>query len=358
MHIKIILLTLSISLIFINNTSPLCLDEINNLSDYTCVHNNPIRKENEYTVYLIKKSGKKFEMKISENGGRSVREKFVLQQLTQARYTTRLVDFYETSEKRILVESFAKKGFLIDCMTTDEYFTEKQHKFIFMQKLLQALHDLHEAGFIHGDLNPTTIGVTENNEPLLTGFGQAVYKTRISGCNGSFNYMPPEVLRICLKGDTITYDEKIDLFSWGMILYQLFHNRLPYDIKVANYVRIMFAKIMFKPGQPQDFFEIIKMVLKPRSNRSEWVEVEEKIEKVVIKPSSDVLQYKKSYFMNEYADDEEKAYKSGGKLRPLLIWGSLALILLFFLAFYFLRKKVNFGGKEEKLMSSTSQSSY
>lgn len=97
--------------------------------------------------------------------------------------------------------------------------------------VLLGLNDLHTSGMIHRDLKPENILVRENGRAALTDFGvvgNKNAKTSLSGRKlwggpkqrfGTPLYMAPEMND--LKGGGVTYLETIDIFSLGVILYEL-----------------------------------------------------------------------------------------------------------------------------------------
>lgn len=78
----------------------------------------------------------------------------------------------------------------------------------------EALSHMHEKGFVHADLKPTNILVTEQGQVKVIDLGQAcqagTIKKRIQGTPG---YMAPEQAR------REAIDERTDIFNFGATLY-------------------------------------------------------------------------------------------------------------------------------------------
>lgn len=95
-------------------------------------------------------------------------------------------------------------------------------------ELSQALRFLHTRGLIHGNLNHTNAvlaGLGSVQSIKLTGFGtmhRLAKQLRRSG-SGSLAYMAPEVL----SEGVVT--ESSDLYSLGVMIYQLLIRRLPFE---------------------------------------------------------------------------------------------------------------------------------
>ncbi|MFO0880509.1 MAG: serine/threonine-protein kinase [Gemmataceae bacterium] len=93
----------------------------------------------------------------------------------------------------------------------------------------EALAALHQAGFLHGDIKPDNVRLVESGRALLTdlGFahrpGENASFLRAGYVLGTANYLAPE-----LCGDTPTEDFSSDLFSLGVMLFEMLTGRLPY----------------------------------------------------------------------------------------------------------------------------------
>jgi hypothetical protein len=94
------------------------------------------------------------------------------------------------------------------------------------RKLCAGLSAAHEKGVLHRDLKPSNIMLDSRGQVLLTDFGLAGLAGEIEGAevrNGTPAYMAPEQL----AGEEVTI--KSDLYSLGLVLYEIFTGRLPYE---------------------------------------------------------------------------------------------------------------------------------
>ena len=92
--------------------------------------------------------------------------------------------------------------------------------------LANALSRAHKAGIIHGDVKPANIFVTEDGQIKLGDFGIARFATQVSGTAsliGTPAYLSPEQI----KGEM--QDHRSDIFSVGIVLYQLATGVRPFD---------------------------------------------------------------------------------------------------------------------------------
>ncbi len=102
----------------------------------------------------------------------------------------------------------------------------------FIRKVARALEHAHEKGVIHRDLKPANIIMNTRNEPVILDFGLARRegssdtKLTVSGQTfGTLFYMPPEQA----DGDVEAMGPACDIYSLGVLLYQLLTGRVPFQ---------------------------------------------------------------------------------------------------------------------------------
>ncbi len=98
-----------------------------------------------------------------------------------------------------------------------------------VRQVTEALAALHRAGFVHGDVKPDNVRLTDSHTSVLVDLGFA----HRPGENASFfneglilgtaNYMAPEIC--ALNPDA---DDKADMFSLGVMLFELLTGKLPF----------------------------------------------------------------------------------------------------------------------------------
>jgi serine/threonine protein kinase len=97
-------------------------------------------------------------------------------------------------------------------------------------RIARALHEAHECGIVHRDLKPGNILIDEEGEPHLTDFGLAKtqdddsHRTKDGQVMGTPAYMSPEQA----KGESRTSDRRSDVYSLGVVLFELLTGELPF----------------------------------------------------------------------------------------------------------------------------------
>lgn len=124
------------------------------------------------------------------------------------------------SKLSLLLKSSKKKNKIYDDRVSVAY------------DLLSALEYLHSHQIVHRDLKPENIGFLKNQVQIFD-FGLAKsleYEKRLhnslyklTGNTGSCRYMAPEVFK-CEP-----YNESVDLYSFGVLLWQIMSTETPYE---------------------------------------------------------------------------------------------------------------------------------
>jgi serine/threonine protein kinase/predicted Zn-dependent protease len=95
-------------------------------------------------------------------------------------------------------------------------------------QICDGLSSAHEAGIIHRDIKPANLLLTPKGQVKITDFGLATWRgasqlTKEGTTVGTAAYMAPEQI----QGRTV--DQRSDLFSLGVVLYELIARRRPFS---------------------------------------------------------------------------------------------------------------------------------
>jgi len=161
--------------------------------------------------------------------------------------------------------SFAIKRILAEIPDTTERLYTLLRYFL---ELLDLVDYIHEAGTTHRDLNTAQVRICHKGPVLLEGFINARPKVEPRNIANIVNlpYMSPEQLSGSAKAD-----RKTDIYSLGVILFELLSGKLPYD---SNHTKLEDIRqgIVPTPTQyridiPYELEACVMKALAPRGSR-------------------------------------------------------------------------------------------
>lgn len=105
----------------------------------------------------------------------------------------------------------------------------------FARTIADALAHAHDRGIVHGDLKPANILLRNDGEPALIDFNLSQESDgATSACiGGTLPYMSPEQLQVLL-GQQFQTNTASDVFSFGIILFEVIENRLPFPAPAST----------------------------------------------------------------------------------------------------------------------------
>ncbi|HMQ50635.1 MAG TPA: serine/threonine-protein kinase [Anaerolineae bacterium] len=103
-----------------------------------------------------------------------------------------------------------------------------------VRQIAEALDYAHRHGIVHRDIKPANVLLTPDGRAMVTDFGiartlNAAALTRTGQMIGTFYYSAPEQSQF-----NAAIDGRTDLYSLGVLLYQLITNRLPFTGSMAE----------------------------------------------------------------------------------------------------------------------------
>ena len=142
----------------------------------------------------------------------------------------------------------------VDGITLKEYIQQQgvinyKEAVFFVTQILRALQHAHDKGIVHRDIKPQNIMLLENGAIKVTDFGIARFsrsetRTMTDSTIGSVHYISPEQAR----GD-IT-DDKADIYSVGVMLYEMLTGKRPFESD--NTVSVAIMQLQQDPVKPRD----------------------------------------------------------------------------------------------------------
>ena len=207
-------------------------------------------------------------------------------------------------------------------------------------QIAAALSHSHQKGIIHRDVKPSNILIDKNNHPFLADFGLAQMDnsyqiTKTGEVIGTPFFMSPEQV------DSRKLDARTDIYSLGVILYQILTSQLPFS---GNNLSQLYLKILHeKPVSPQDLGA-------PASFSNICLKAMEKNPEVRYQNANDFAQDLRLALSGKYRkkhiDKLKKVYVSGK--RNVLVVGITLLSIAVIGSIYFLWDTFQFATLKQK----------
>ncbi len=198
----------------------------------------------------------------------------------------------------------------VDGITLKEYI-EQQHVLKwkeavhFTVQILRALQHAHDKGIVHRDIKPHNIMLLQDGTIKVMDFGIARFarddgRTMTDKAIGSVHYISPEQAR----GDVT--DEKSDIYSVGVMLFEMLTGKLPFDSDSAVSVALM--QMQAVPKMPRQLNETIPEGLEEITVRAMQKDPAQRYQSAA-EMLRDIDEFKRNpsiVFEYKYFDDEEK----------------------------------------------------
>ena len=187
-----------------------------------------MKDNKEYAIKYISKEKMK---SVGVDGSVIQREIDVHIRITHPRII-KLYSFLEDKYNYYLALEYAPKGNLYQYIQRKKGMPEKEAFKYFIQ-VASAIYFLHKHGYVHRDIKPENILIDNNFDVKLCDFGWCVSVEkgeRTTFC-GTYEYMAPEMV------NDEFYDMGIDIWSLGVLLYEMIHGYSPFRAHNSNLVQ-------------------------------------------------------------------------------------------------------------------------
>ena len=129
-----------------------------------------------------------------------------------------------------------------------------------VNQVASALEAAHEHGLIHRDIKPSNVFISPREHVTLMDFGivKAMSATRLTRTGmlvGTPEYMSPE------QAEGLPLDWRSDLYSLGVMLYEMLTGHVPFDAPTPN--AVLYAHVNKPPVPPSQLNPKIPQIIEP-----------------------------------------------------------------------------------------------
>lgn len=158
----------------------------------------------------------------------------------------------------------------VDGITLKEYIEQQgainwKETVHFVGQILAALQHAHDKGIVHQDIKPQNIMLLQDGTIKVTDFGIARFSrtentSTSENAIGSVHYISPEQAR----GEMT--DDKADIYSIGVVMYEMLTGKLPFQADTAVSVAMM--QLQQEPQRPREIMPSLPLGLEQITMRA------------------------------------------------------------------------------------------
>lgn len=189
-------------------------------------------------------------------------ERLIMAACTDHPFNMRLRHAFESVGQLYLFMQLCSRGDLYHA--TDGQRVDEHVARLIASELLLALEHLHEQGVIYRDIKQENVLVCDDGHVMLTDFGLSRKMEGVKLTNtwvGTPIYMAPEVV------DEKFYDAKVDLWSFGVLIYEMLTGGTPFGSRKTKHVcgKIRTLEPYYPSSMSEDAKALIQALLQKKA---------------------------------------------------------------------------------------------
>lgn len=215
------------SIFIINGTKATCETALSHFQGYKCVNLEPIGQGVFAKVYLIEQDGVKYAMKESKisTGESGKTETEILKIIQDSKNVIRLVESFQDTLIEVQILEYAEKGSLTSFRTAEKaLFSDNTFMLNTLNNIILGIGYIHDKGWIWVDTKPDNIVVKADNSIRLIDFGMSMPVDSSGNPAGTPVFLDPNFF----DKKTVKYESAVDIYSYGVSVYTLALNKLPF----------------------------------------------------------------------------------------------------------------------------------
>ena len=163
---------------------------------------------------------------------------------------------FNTIPNFIIVTPYISNGSLFDYVSSrSNKNLSPTSKTLIAMGISYGMMKLHEHGIIHRDLKSPNILLDDKLLPYICDFGIARATSQanehLTKDIGTVNWMAPEQM------ESHHYDNKVDVYSYGMVLYEMLMQKIPFEGEKATHIAKLVLSDAKRPKLPSNAEEHI-----------------------------------------------------------------------------------------------------
>jgi len=259
-------------LLYLSPTVELGLERECIESDFELIGNKPIGNGAFGKVWKVIHINTKKEYCIKTINKRDIIEQKLIKQLNKEisimyeinhPHSIKLINHFEDEKKIYMIMEYASNGNLFSYMKKNKLNNETIIQFL--RETISIIKYLHSLNIIHRDIKPENLLLDNNFRIKLCDYGWATHYNNNEHINtfcGTPEYVAPEIIK------KEFYDEKIDIWSIGVLLFEMICNYSPFSDKNNNerFKNIIKGKINWPKNINFKAKKLIEKILKINPN--------------------------------------------------------------------------------------------